>query len=243
MTTMVVTGATSGIGRSIAFEFAARQAGAEACLILCYRSDALEADSMAKSLSGEFGCFVKSISADLSTREGLNDLLRYLGDERVDYLSYNVGMGIYRPFSEITLDEWDRVMFANLTAPVFLVQGLMGSFSQGGSVLLNGSCSGVSPHSTCVAYGVSKAALHYAARSLVKELEPLSVRVNAIAPGFIDTPRNDSRSLENRKRIEGKIAAHRFGRPEEIAKAALDILENTYINGSVIEVDGGYEYF
>lgn len=126
MTTMVVTGATSGIGRSIAFEFAARQAGAEACLILCYRSDALEADSMAKSLSGEFGCFVKSISADLSTREGLNDLLRYLGDERVDYLSYNVGMGIYRPFSEITLDEWDRVMFANLTAPVFLVPGVDG---------------------------------------------------------------------------------------------------------------------
>lgn len=241
MASIVITGATSGIGRAVALEFARRHSVGQSKMILCYHSD----DGAARRLDSELmGIETRFVKADLGRREGLDAVLRAVRDfGPIDYVSYNVGIGAYVPFCELTTAEWDRVMFANLTAPIFLVQGLMQNLMPGGSILFNGSCSGISPHSTSIAYGVSKAALHFAARSLVKELESFGVRVNAIAPGFIDTPRNATRPSGSRKRIEAKTALHRFGTSEEVARATLDILENTFINGAVISVDGGYEYF
>ena len=99
------------------------------------------------------------------------------------------------------------------------------------------------PHSSSLVYSISKAGLSFASKLLVKEFEPLGVRINALAPGFIETRWQDGRSQESRDRINAKIALHRFGSPSEVADAAIFLLENTYMNGSIVTIDGGYNYF
>lgn len=81
------------------------------------------------------------------------------------------------------------------------------------------------------------------ARSLVKFFDEAQVRVNAIAPGFIETRWQENRSDESRDRINRKIAAHRFGEPEEVADLCYHVLTNEYLNGSIYDIHGGYDYF
>ena len=83
----------------------------------------------------------------------------------------------------------------------------------------------------------------FMARDLVKVFDEQKVSVNAIAPGFIETRWQDNRSDESRDRINRKIAAHRFGTPEEVAELCYTVLSNDYLNGSIYDVHGGYDYF
>lgn len=113
----------------------------------------------------------------------------------------------------------------------------------GRSVLLMSSYSGRRPFSASAAYCISKAGLAFAAEALVKELESINVRINAIAPGFTETDWHKDRSSESRDRINRKIACHRLGDPAEIADMCYAVMVNTYMNGSVIDIHGGYDYF
>jgi 3-oxoacyl-[acyl-carrier protein] reductase len=88
---------------------------------------------------------------------------------------------------------------------------------------------------------VSKAGLHFLAQSLVKIFANRNITVNVIAPGFINTSWQESKLPEHRQRIEDKIALKRFGEPEEVAKVCINIVDNDYINGAIINVDGGYD--
>jgi len=100
----------------------------------------------------------------------------------------------------------------------------------------------LSPHSLSLAYGVSKAAVHAMVQNLVKFLSPMDIRVNAVAPGFIDTEWQKTKPDEIRNRIAQKIALKRFGTPEEVAQAFLFLIENPYANGEVLSLNGGYDY-
>ena len=145
---------------------------------------------------------------------------------------------------EYCFEDWDRVIESNLTIPVFLVQKLYnGLLNKNASIIFMGSLAGIIPYSSSLVYGVSKAGLLFAVKALVKEVEPLRVRINGIAPGFIETRWQSGRSQESYNRINAKIAAHRFGEPEEVAQACIALLKNTYINGTILNVDGGYGYF
>jgi len=93
-----------------------------------------------------------------------------------------------------------------------------------------------------LAYGVTKAAVHALTQNLVKFLAPYNIRVNAVAPGFVDTEWQKNKPLEIRQSIESKIAMGRFCTPEEVAGIYKMLIENTYINGSIIVADGGYSY-
>lgn len=99
------------------------------------------------------------------------------------------------------------------------------------------------PHSTSLVYNVSKAGVIALAKSLVKYFAEDKITVNSICPGFIETPYHKNRSLESYERINKKIALHRFGTPEEIASVCMEIINNQYINGASIDVNGGYDYF
>ena len=98
-------------------------------------------------------------------------------------------------------------------------------------------------YSSSLVYGVTKAAIHFLTKSLVKEFEPKGITVNAIAPGFIETPWHSARTQESYDRINRKIALHRFGTVEEVADMAYAVLSNGYMNGSVVDIHGGYDYF
>jgi len=115
--------------------------------------------------------------------------------------------------------------------------------TEGGSVLFMGSYAGQQAYSSSVVYGVTKAAVHFLTKSLVKEFEPRGIRVNAVAPGFIQTPWHETRTQESYERINRKIALHRFGKIQEVADMAYSILTNHYMNGSIVDIHGGYDYF
>jgi NAD(P)-dependent dehydrogenase (short-subunit alcohol dehydrogenase family) len=226
----LVTGSTGGIGLAIARKLA----DAGRFVFTNGRGDA------PLGLPAERHLFVR---ADLSAIEGVNALAdAVLGEtDRLDELVLNVGTTCRKGLKEIECADWRNVMDTNVNMPFFLVQRLFDRIADGGSVVFVGSAMGARPHATSIPYGVSKAAVHMLAQSLVKEFAPRGIRVNAIRPGFVDTEWQRRKPADLRERIEGKIALKRFGLPEEIADMCFALLENGYVNGAVVSVDGGYD--
>jgi 3-oxoacyl-[acyl-carrier protein] reductase len=100
----------------------------------------------------------------------------------------------------------------------------------------------VYPHSVSLAYGISKSAVHALVKNLVKFLTPYEIRVNGVAPGFVDTDWHKDKPAHIKSNIMNKISLKRFAKPEEIASAFLFIIQNQYLNGEIIAIDGGYSY-
>ena len=114
--------------------------------------------------------------------------------------------------------------------------------AKGGSVVFTGSLMGIEPHSVSLAYGVSKSAVHALVKNMVKVFVPYEIRVNAVAPGFVDTEWQLTKTEEIRRNIERKVSLGRFCKPEELAEVYKMLIENNYFNGEVVVVDGGYSY-
>lgn len=184
------------------------------------------------------------IKADLSKIEEVKIMCNIIRCKyrKINYLILNAGATNRNSFSDMTIDEWNYVINVNLTMPFFIVQSLVDCIINGGSILFIGAVMGIYPHAISIPYAVSKAGVHMLSRQLVKHLAPYKITVNTIAPGFVDTPWQKSKPLEQRIRIENKIALKRFALPEEIAQLCWDISQNAYINGSLLEIDGGYCY-
>lgn len=111
-----------------------------------------------------------------------------------------------------------------------------------GNIVFIGSIFGKYPHSMSIPYSVSKAGIHMLAKSLVKEFCEQKVRVNVVAPGFVDTPWQKNKPQDQRKRIEDKTALHRFAQIEEISNAIQFVVNNGFVNGAILSLDGGYCY-
>ena len=161
--------------------------------------------------------------------------------DHIDWLISNAGISTYAKYEDYTFEEWTRIVNTNLSVPVFMLKELRPLMKEGGSVLLTGSYAGQQAYSSSLVYGVTKAAIHFLAKSLVKEFEPVGVRVNAIAPGFVDTEMTEVLSEELKENACKQIILGRFGKPEDIANAAVFLASDKadYITGQVISVDGG----
>ena len=160
----------------------------------------------------------------------------------MDGLVFNSGMTCRDPFEELSFEDWDRVFFANVHFPVFLLQKIVGRINKGGSIVFTGSLMGIQPHSVSLAYGVTKSAVHALVKNMVKFLVPYELRVNAVAPGFVDTEWQKTKPAEIRRNIENKVSLGRFCDPDELAEVYKMLIENSYFNGEVVVVDGGYSY-
>lgn len=236
----IITGGTKGIGKAIVMKYLD-----EGCyVIIIYSSDDKTAENLKYKLDIQYKDKYKIIKADLSKIEEVEKTCGFIKNnyQKIDYLILNAGATNRKNFKDITIDEWDYVMNVNLTMPFFIVQNLAGCVVRGGSVLFIGAVMGIYPHAISIPYAVSKAALHMFSKQLVKHMSPYKITVNTIAPGFVDTPWQQGKSLEQRKRIENKIALKRFALPEEVARLCWDVSQNGYINGSLLEIDGGYCY-
>ena len=124
-----------------------------------------------------------------------------------------------------------------------MINEVIPGMTNGGSVLFMGACAGRQAYAASVVYGVTNAAIHCRTKSLVKECEPKGITVNAIAPGFIQKPWHENRTQESYDRINRKIALHRVGEIKDVADMAYSILTNHYMNGSIVDIHGGYDYF
>lgn len=237
---ILITGGTKGIGRAVASCLA--KAGYN--LIVTYASDEEVAEKVSGELRDAFGVNVYSVRADISDRRSIDAIDAFLAetDIRLDGLVFNAGLTCREPFERLTFEDWDRVFFANVHFPVFLLQRIVNRIRKGGSVVFTGSLMGIEPHSVSLAYGVTKSAVHALVKNLVKFLVPYEVRVNAVAPGFVDTEWQKTKPAEIRRNIESKVSLGRFCDPDELAEVYKMLIENSYLNGEVVVVDGGYSY-
>ena len=240
----VITGGTSGIGRGIAEKILAESA-AEDRIFVTYGHNEEKAQAFLESLPQEKRSQVILMKADMSFYEDMMAFVSELKNrtDHVDWLVSNAGVSTYAKYEDYTFEEWTRIVNTNLSVPVFMVKELRPMMSEGGSILFTGSYAGQQAYSSSLVYGVTKAAIHFLTKSLVKEFEPKGITVNAIAPGFIETPWHSARTQESYDRINKKIALHRFGTVEEVADMAFAVLGNGYMNGSVVDIHGGYDFF
>lgn len=240
----VITGGTSGIGRGIVKKLLAHSDEGD-MIFVNYAHDQKQAEEFADSLSADHRRRIRLVRADMSSYEAMLALVKEIRERagHVDWLICNTGISTYAKYEDYTFEEWTKIVNTNLSVPVFLVKELRPVMTRGGSVLFMGSYAGQQAYSSSLVYGVTKAAVHFLTKSLVKEFEPKGITVNAIAPGFIETPWHAGRSRESYDRINKKIALHRFGKTEDVADMAYSILTNGYMNGSIVDIHGGYDYF
>lgn len=237
---VLITGGTKGIGKAVAECLA--KAGYS--LVLTYASDENEAVRVANDLQQQYDVEANVLQADISDRKSIEKIESFLTVHsiRLDALVFNAGLTCRDPFEDLDMTEWERVFFANVHFPVFLLQRIVGLINKGGSIVFTGSLMGIQPHSVSLAYGVTKSAVHALVKNMVKFLVAYEVRVNAVAPGFVDTEWQKTKPAEIRRNIEGKVSLGRFCDPEELAEVYKMLVENSYFNGEVIVVDGGYSY-
>ncbi|MDR1344413.1 MAG: SDR family oxidoreductase [Tannerellaceae bacterium] len=238
---ILITGGTKGIGRAVALALA----GEGYDLMLTYAADDMAASGFKREIAGLFpSCDAVVLKADVSCRKSIDVIADCLsGDDRtLEAVVFNAGLTCRTPFEEMGIDEWEKVFWGNVHFPVFLLQKIIGRINKGGSVVFTGSLMGIEPHSVSLAYGVTKSAVHALVRNLVKMLAPYGIRVNGVAPGFVETVWHDSKPLEIRRSIEGKIALGRFCKADELAGIYRMLIENSYLNGEIIVADGGYSY-
>ena len=240
----IITGGTSGIGRGIA-EKILENSASDDILYVSYGHNTEQAEEFLHAQTEENEKKIRLLQADMSSYDEMMKFVSRVKEEasHVDWLINNVGISTYAKYEDYTFNEWTKIVNTNLSVPVFLVKELRPIMSEGGSILFTGSYAGQQAYSSSLVYGVTKSAIHFLTKSLVKELEPKQIRVNAIAPGFIETSWHKNRTPESYERINRKIALHRFGEISEVADMAYEVLKNGYMNGSVVDIHGGYDYF
>lgn len=162
--------------------------------------------------------------------------------DHIDCMICNAGVNIRKPFDEMNDNEWDAMMEVSVNSHYIMIREFFHMIPNGSRIIFTGSQMGLNPHSTVLAYGVSKAAVHALAKNLVKEFEGTGTTINAIVPGFVDTPWQKTKPEFIKKNICAKTAIHRFASISEIVDAFRFCIDNTFVNGSLIEVNGGYSY-
>jgi NAD(P)-dependent dehydrogenase (short-subunit alcohol dehydrogenase family) len=228
----LVTGATSGIGRAIAFQLA--REGAE---VIVHGRDVVRGKETIEAINSAGGR-TRFVAADLSDPAEIRHLSEEVG--AIDILVNNAGFSVAGPTADLTIETFDALFASNVRAPYFLVAAFApGMVARGkGSIINIGSMAGEVGIAGAAAYGATKASLSSMTRSWAAEFSPAGVRVNAIAPGPV---RTTILSPEFITEIGNTTLLHRVANVEEIAEVVGFIVSPraSYITGAIIPVDGG----
>ena len=181
---------------------------------------------------------------DQTKRKEVYSFINYVKSQtnHLDCLVCNAGMCIRRGFTEMKDGEWDNMMEVAVNSHYIMCREFYPIIPPGSRILFTGSQMAVHPHATVLAYGVTKSAVHALCKNLVKEFEGTGTTVNAIVPGFVETPWQKEKPEEIKQNIYKKTAIHRFATIDEIVDAFRFCVDNSFVNGSLIEVNGGYCY-
>src|SRR6266481_665768 len=245
--TALVTGASRGIGRAIALALA--ETGAH--VLAHYGRSVQEAQSLVESIRSNGGR-AEAISADLGTPNGaalLAKEVRSIVGERLDVLVSNAGISKAATIKDHTVEDFDNLFATNVRSPFFLVQQLLPILGDGSNIIV---ISSIGSHAvvgkpgvdnpSILAYASTKGALETLVKNWAAILGPRGIRVNAVAPGVIDTDMSNLTKTEaGREMTLGMQALKRIGKPEDVADVVAFLVSDAarWITGASIPVDGG----
>lgn len=237
---ILVTGASTGIGYETARQFLAE--GAKV-IITGQNKDRL--DEAVKTLGGNVVGIVSDAGSVEEQKRLVSEIKKHV--PKIDAVFLNAGIGVFKPLSEATPDDYDRQMNINLKGPYFLIQSLLEVLAKPASIILNASINAHIGMPNSSLYSMSKAAFLSLARTLSGEYAEEGIRVNAISPGPITTPIFGKLGIPQdqlagtAEHIRNQIPLKHFGEPVDIAKAAVFLAsdESKFMLGSEIIIDGG----
>src|SRR6202046_2709474 len=245
--TALVTGASRGIGRATALALA--QSGAH--VLVHYGRSRQEAESLVVEIRRKGGN-ADAISADLATQDGASLLakqVRSIVGDRLDVLVLNAGISKAARIADHTVEDFDSLFATNVRGPFFLVQQLLPVLGEGSSVVVISSLGAHSvvgksglENPSILAYASTKGALETLVKNWAAILGPSGIRVNAVAPGVIDTDMSNLMKTDaGREIVLGMQALKRIGKPEDVADVVAFLASDgaRWITGASIPVDGG----
>lgn len=236
MKTVLITGGSRGIGKAMVKAFSENGYS----VAFTYKNSKEEAERLAAE------CSALAIRADSESQEEIEAAVKRVNESLggVDILVNNAGISAFSLFTDISLEEWNRVFRVNVTSAFLYTKACLPYMlsKKCGRIINVASIWGVSGSSCEVHYSASKAALIGMTKALAKELGPSSITVNAIAPGLIDTDMNKCLSEEDVSAFCEDTPISRMGLPKEVAAAALFFASDgaAFITGDVMNVNGGY---
>lgn len=239
MKTVIVTGGSRGIGAAIVKELAKDGYN----VVLNYNNSEEAAKQIQKELE-EKNIKIEIFKADVSKREEVKKLVKFTLEKykNIDVLINNAGIDQIKPFMDITDEEWNNIMQVNLNSVFYCSQEVLENMihNKKGCIINISSIWGRIGASCEVHYSASKAAIDGLTKALAKEMGPSNIRVNSVAPGIIETEMNKDLSGEDLKEIINQIPLGRIAKPEEVVKSIKWLIEDEYITGQIISVDGGW---
>jgi 3-oxoacyl-[acyl-carrier protein] reductase len=238
--TALVTGASRGIGRASALALA--KAGAQ--VLVHYASGAAEAQAVVAEIRSAGGR-ADAVQADLGAADGPHALARQVREvvgDRLDILVANAGVSVGGTIEETTVEAFDRMVAVNVRAPFFLVQQLLPILGKGSSVVLVSSLAAHASVGALSAYAATKGAIDTLVKHFAAALGERGVRVNAVAPGVVETDMSKFAKTDAGRDFTLSIQAlKRVAQPDDIADAVAFLASDAsrWVTGDTLRVDGG----
>ena len=238
--TALVTGASRGIGRASALALA-KQGGQ---VLIHYGRGAADAESVVQEIRAAGGR-AEAVGADLSSPNGPHELakkVRAIVGERLDILVANAGISKNASIEETTIEDFDALFAVNVRAPFFLVQQLLPILGKNSSIVFTSSLAAHAAVGNISAYAATKGAIETLVKYFASVLGPRGIRVNAVAPGVVDTEMSSfTKSEAGRATAMSMQALKRIAEPSDIGGAAAFLAspEARWVTGTTLHVDGG----
>ena len=239
--TVLITGASRGIGRATAVRFA--RAGYR--VAACYHRSERDMRQLCSELTQD-GFAIQPYQADVADAAQVERMVQAVLFDfgGIDVLVNNAGIAQQKLFTDITEDDWRRMLGVHVDGTFYCCKAVLPPMirQKSGRIINVSSIWGITGASCEVHYSTAKAAVIGLTKALAKEVGPSNITVNCVAPGIVDTQMNAALSEEDRRQLAYDTPLERFGTPEDIAESILFLESDaaSFITGQVLSPNGGY---